>query len=152
MWWSCGWTHRRQPPRSDPLSFALPIDTKTIPGRKRNQLDVGISGVSKRSMRISFRLSGFSRGAFELLDHSYEVDKRFRVHLLDCPAALDLHGTLRSSKLVRNLFIEHARRDHGDQLLLARCQGVKAPLEDGYILILFTPGTISLQCDANSIQ
>ena len=68
-------------------------------------MDVGISGVSKRSMRISFRLSGFSRGAFELLDHSYEVDKRFRVHLLDCPAALDFHGTLRSSKLVPNLFI-----------------------------------------------
>src|SRR5579863_5837763 len=122
MWWSCGWTHRRQLPRSDPLSFELPIDTEAIPGRRRNQLDVGICGVSKRSMRISFRLSGFSRVAFEFPDHSYEVDKRFRLHLLDCPAALDFHGTLRSSKLVRNLFIEHARDDHGDHLLLARSQ------------------------------
>src|SRR5271168_2980872 len=103
-------------------------------------------------MRINFRLSGFSRRAFELLDHSYELDKRFRVHLLHCPAALDLHGTLRSSKLVRNLFIEHARGYHGDHLLLARRQCVEALLEDGYIFIPFTPGTISLQCDANSIQ
>src|SRR5271170_3881901 len=122
MWWSYGWTHRRQLPRSHPLSSELPSAPQAIPGRKRNQLDVGISGVTKRSMRISFRLSGFSRGVFELFDHSYEVDKRFRVHLLDCPAALDFHGTLRSSKLVRDLFIEHARDDHGDHFLLARSQ------------------------------
>src|SRR5271156_1702054 len=102
MWWSCGWTHRRQLPRLDPLSFQIPIDPQGIPGRKRNQLDVGISGISKSSMQIDFSLSGFSGGTFELLDHFYEVDERFRVHLLDCPAALDLHGTLRSSKLVRN--------------------------------------------------
>src|ERR1700722_12877693 len=105
-----------------PCVMELPIDPKAIPGRKRNQLDVGISGVTKRIMRISFRLLGFSRGAFKLLDHSYEVDKRFRVHLLNCPAALDFHGALRSSKLVRDLLIEHARDDHGDHLLLARSQ------------------------------
>src|SRR5271154_3753842 len=91
-----------------PLVIGTPTDPQTIPGRKGNQLVVGISSVSKRSMRISFRLSGFSRGAFELLDHSYDLGKRFRVHLLHCPAALDFHGTLRGSKLVRNLFIEHA--------------------------------------------
>src|ERR1700733_1732634 len=110
MWWACGWTHRRQLPRSDPLPFHLPWP-QAIPGREGNQLDVGISGVSKRSMRINFRLSGLSREAFELLDHSYELGKRFRLHLLHCPAALDFHSTLRSSKLVRNLFIEHARDD-----------------------------------------
>src|SRR5271165_3870693 len=55
-----------------PLVIGTPHCPQAIPGRKRNQLDVGISGVSKSSMRISFRLSGFSPGAFELLDHSYE--------------------------------------------------------------------------------
>src|SRR5258708_38951361 len=103
-------------------------------------------------MRVSFGLRGFFRGAFELLDHSYQVDKGFRVHLLHCPAALDLHGTFRSSELTSNLFIEHARDKHGDHLLLARSQRVEALLEARYFLLLFTSGTISLHCDANSIQ
>ena len=52
----------------------------------------------------------------------------------------------------RNLFIEHARDQHGDHLLLARSQRVEAMLEVRYFFLLFTSGTIPLQCDANSIQ
>ena len=103
-------------------------------------------------MRVSFRLRGFFRGAFELFDHSYQVDKGLCVHLLHGPATLDLHSTFRSAELARNLFIEHARRKHGDHLLLARCQRVEALLEFRYFFLLFTSGTIPLQCDANSIQ
>src|ERR1700733_8553401 len=108
--------------------------------------------VLKRMMRVSFRLRGFFRGAFELLDHSYQVDKGFRVHLLHRPAALDLHGTFRSAEVTSNLFIEHAGYKHGDHLLLAGRQRVEALLEIGYFFLLFTSGTISLQCDANRIQ
>ena len=70
-------------------------------------------------MQVNFRLRGFFRGAFELLDHSYQVDEGFRVHLLHRPATLDFHCTFRSAELSRNLFIEHARDKHGDHLLLA---------------------------------
>src|SRR5580693_6202422 len=103
-------------------------------------------------MRVNFRLRGFFRGAFELLDHSYQLDKGFRVHLLHRPAALDLHGTLGRAELTSNLFIEHARDKHGDYLLLARSQRVEALLEARYFFLLFTSATIPLQCDANSIQ
>ncbi len=41
---------------------------------------------------------------------------------------------------------------HGDHLLLARSQRVEALLEFRYFFLLFTSGTISLQCDANRIQ
>jgi|GEM_PF-4448305 len=59
------------------------------------------------------------RAAFELLDHSYEVGKELRVHLLHCPAAVN----------------------RGE-----------APLQLRDFFLLFAPGTISLQSDANSIQ
>jgi len=36
--------------------------------------------------------------------------------------------------------------------MLAKSQRVEALLEARYFLLLFTSGTISLQCDANSIQ
>src|SRR5208283_4907616 len=103
-------------------------------------------------MRVSFRLRGFFRGAFELLDHSYQVDEGFRVHLLHRPAALDLHGTFRSAELTGNLFIEHARGEHRDHLLLARSQRVEALLKFRYFFLLFTSGPILLQCDTNSVQ
>src|SRR5580658_1769232 len=103
-------------------------------------------------MRVSFRLRGFFRGAFDLLDHSHQVNKGFRVHLLHCPAALDLHGTFRGSELSRNLLVEHARDKHGDHLLLARSQQVEAPLKVRYFFLLFTSGTILLQCKTNSIE
>src|SRR5260370_38547023 len=103
-------------------------------------------------MRVSFGLRGFFRGAFELLDHSYQVDKGFRVHLLHCAAALDLHGTFRSSELTSNLLIEHARDDHGDHLLLARSQRVEALLQVRHFPILSTPGTISVQYGPTSIR
>src|SRR5271163_1598262 len=103
-------------------------------------------------MRVSFRLRGLLRRAFELLDHSCQIDEGLRVHLLHCPAALHLHRTFRSSEFSRNLFIEHARDKHGDHLLLARSQRVEALLKVGYFFLLFTPGTILLQCDTNSVQ
>src|SRR5579863_791949 len=103
-------------------------------------------------MRVNFRLRGSFRGAFDLLDHSYQVDKGFRAHLLHRPAALDLHGTFRSAELTSNLFIEHARDKHRDHLLLAGSQRVEALLEHRDFFILFTSGTISLQGDANSVQ
>src|SRR5579864_2686003 len=103
-------------------------------------------------MRVSFRLRGLFRGSFELFDHSDQVDKGLCVHLLHGPATLDLHSTFRRAELARNLFIEHARRKHGDDLLLARSQRVEAPLDFRYFFLLFTSGTVSLQCDANSIQ
>jgi hypothetical protein len=93
-------------------------------------------------MRVNFRLRGFFRGAFDLLDHSHQVNKGFRMHFLHCPAALDLHGTFRSSEFSRNLFIEHARNKHGDHLLLARSQRVEALLKVPYFFLLFTSGTI----------
>src|ERR1700733_8793441 len=74
------------------------------------------------------------------------------VHLFQGPAALNLHGTFRGSKLVRDLLVEHARDNHGNHLALARSQRVEAPFEDHYFLFLFTSGAISLQCDTNSIQ
>src|SRR5258708_9427160 len=103
-------------------------------------------------MRVSFGLRGFFRGAFELLDHSYQVDKGFRVHLLHCAAALDLHGTFRRSEVTSNLIIEHARDEHGDHLLLASSHRVEALLQARHLPLLFTSGTISVQCDPNSIQ
>src|SRR4029077_19722719 len=99
-----------------------------------------------------FRLRGFFRGALKPLDYSYQVRYRLRVHLLHSPAAMNLHGIFRSSQLTGNLFIEHARNDHGDHLLLARSQGVEALLEVRYFFLLFVSSAISLQCDANSIQ
>src|SRR6267378_479568 len=108
--------------------------------------------VPKKTIPVSFRLRGFFRGAFDLLDHSYQVDKGFRVHLLHCSAALDFDGTFRRSELTSNLLIEHARDKHGDHLLLARSQRVIATLEVRHFFLLLTSGTISLQCDANGIQ
>src|SRR5579863_10091028 len=103
-------------------------------------------------MRVNFRLRGSFRGAFDLLDHSYQVDKGFRAHLLHRPAALDLHGTFRSAEFSSNLFIEHARDKHRDHLLLAGSQRVEAQLKVRYFFLLFTSGPVLLKCDTNSVQ
>src|ERR1700733_15841472 len=113
---------------------------------------LGYLAPPKRTIRINFRLSESARRAVQLLNHSYQLDKRFRLHLFQCPAALNFHGTLRSSKLVRNLLIELARDNHGNHLPLARSQRVEAPLDDHHFFFLFTPGTISLQCNAYRIE
>src|SRR5579863_2521322 len=103
-------------------------------------------------MRVSFRLRRSLRRAFELFDHSCQVDKGLRLHLLHGPAALNFHCTFRSSEFSSNLFIEHARDKHRDHLLLAGSQRVEAQLKVRYFFLLFTSGPILLQCDTNSVQ
>src|SRR6266852_2757997 len=96
---------------------------------------------------------GFTRpSGLKLFDHFHELGERLRVHLLHCPAPVNLHGIFCSSELTSNLLVEHAGNHHGDHLPLARRQRVEALLQLRYLFLLFAPGTISLQCDANGIQ
>src|ERR1700722_14487385 len=111
------------------VTFQLRPENKSIPRRTKNLLHVGTFGVPKRSMRINFSLSEALGRALQLLDHSYQVDKRVRVHFLQRPAALNFHGTLGSSKLIGNLLIEHARDNHGNHVAFARSQRVETSLE-----------------------
>src|SRR5690349_9304138 len=89
---------------------------------------------------------------FELLDHSYQVGKRLRVHLLHCSAAMNLHGIFCSPDLASDLLIEHPRDNHGDHLTFARSQRGEALLQLRCVLLLVAPSPISFQCDTNSIQ
>ena len=66
---------------------------------------------SMRSLPVlrkhQFMLSRLHR-RLKLFDHSYEVSHGLRVHLLHCPAPMNLHGVFCSSELISNLLIEHA--------------------------------------------
>jgi hypothetical protein len=61
----------------------------------------------KCSGKVNTRRFGLSsvREAFEFFNHSYQVGDGLRVHLVHCPAALDLDGILCGSKLISNLFV-----------------------------------------------
>src|SRR6201981_2525666 len=103
-------------------------------------------------MLVSFGLRGFFRGPFDLLDHSYQFGERCSLHLLHRPAALDLYGAFRGSKFSSDLFVEHSRNDHGNHLLLARSQRVKALPKIRHFLVVFAPGAVPIKRHANSIQ
>src|SRR6201998_449553 len=123
-----------------------------IPGGERNLLGIGISRLAERRMLVSFGLRGFFRRSFDLLDHSYQFGERCSLHLLHRPAALDLYGAFRGSKFSSDLFVEHSRNDHGNHLLLARSQRVKALPKIRHFLVVFAPGAVPIKCHANSIQ
>src|SRR5258708_18022711 len=146
--------------------------TPRYPRWRRTPLGVGGLHVPQRRIRVMLPftrgfdlLASFPPGREEdrlkrtrlgsglkLFDHSYEVGNGLRVHLLHCPAAMNLHGVFRSSQLISDLLIEHARDDHGDHLLLARSQRVEALFEVRQLFVLFTSGTILFQCGANGIE
>src|ERR1700758_154427 len=103
-------------------------------------------------MLVSFGLRSFLRGWLDLLNHLDQVSEGFRLHLLHRSAALNLYGAFRGSEFTSYLFVEHSRNDHGNNLLLARSQRVEALPKLLHVLVLFAPGTVPIECDANSVQ
>src|SRR5438105_18436 len=61
------------------VTLDSPLD-KRYSQREKESIGRWYVGIPKKTIPVSFRLRGFFRGAFDLLDHSYQVDKGFRVH------------------------------------------------------------------------
>src|SRR6185437_3183294 len=118
----------------------------------RNLSSIGIAKFSEESRDVSFGLRSFFRGQLELLHHLYQMSKRFCLHLFHRPAALNLYGALRGSQFSSYLLVEHSADNHGNYLLLARGQRVKALPNIRQSRLLFAPRAVPIKCDANSIQ